>query len=324
VPVATVVPTPSVDATCRIVAGPVTFDVTIASTAQTFYIVDQLSEWAHTHPQYMRWASNVGLLSDREKLLLAQHREIRRRLHYGALDQTFATTLDPHAAVERAMRDKRLAPDDIVVEGRALETFGPLVRPLLDRRAQALEAFRTRLEGDVPKLSATLESLVAFVDARDVDVIPVFLVADPSDHGGGGGMNGGIAWIEVSDGEGSMKTFLFDAFGAVLRRRDQDMGDAARACGEGLDAETLNNAVLKAFSPGMTSAALSGRDELAASVASARAAKTPSTDGYLRSARFGLALRPILESAITRHGTFASFLTNVCPMWKAMQAEAWP
>ncbi len=93
-----------------------TFDVTIAPTAQTFYIVDQLSEWGHTHAQYVRWADDVGLLSDREKLLLAQHREIRRRSQYGAPDQSFATTLDPRAAVERAMRDKRLAPDDLVVE----------------------------------------------------------------------------------------------------------------------------------------------------------------------------------------------------------------
>lgn len=43
-PLATAAASPSVDATRRIVAGPVTFDVTIASTAQTFYIVDQLSE----------------------------------------------------------------------------------------------------------------------------------------------------------------------------------------------------------------------------------------------------------------------------------------
>lgn len=71
------------------------------------------------------------------------------------------------AAVERATRDKRLAPDDIVVEGRALETFGPLVRPLLERRARELVAFRARLEArDVALLSDRETLLTRRADRR--------------------------------------------------------------------------------------------------------------------------------------------------------------
>lgn len=310
--------------TRTIVSGPLTFEVSISMTAQTFYVIDELALGQASHPQYERWAAREGFLTDRGRALLEQHMAMRQRVGANTLERVFGTTLEPDAAMDRAASEAALSRDDLDVEARAFGTFGPFAKTLFARRAAALEAFREKLAVELPKLAATFDSLVTFAEAVQVGPIRVFLIGDPNDHGSGGGSNGNVWWVEVTDGSGSMGTLLFNAFGALLRHRDPEINTAATACGNGLDRAILGQAIIEAFAPGTTSISLTGEDELAGNVANARKWKTPVTDWHLRVSRFGLALRPILESSLARKKTFASFMANVCSMWTALQAEPWP
>jgi hypothetical protein len=83
--------------------GGMVLSVSKAPTAQTFHIVDQLSQWdAYTHDQYAGWAETTHLLDERDRELLQQHAEMRRKRGWGhGFEQTFLVDDSIESAVAK-------------------------------------------------------------------------------------------------------------------------------------------------------------------------------------------------------------------------------
>ena len=71
--------------------GGMVLSMSDAPTAQIFHIVDQLSQWdVYTHDQYVRWAKTTQLLNQRDRELLDQHAQMRKKRGWGhGFEQTF-------------------------------------------------------------------------------------------------------------------------------------------------------------------------------------------------------------------------------------------
>ena len=196
------------DRTQRIVVGPLTFDVTIARTAQVFYLVDQISNWTvHTHTQYAHWAEEQRILGDRERSLLEQHKHLREATRgYGPLESAFVSTLSIAAAADRARLDGILSAEDARTEASVLQGFEPIVKRYLDDAQPRLEAFCDRLKEQANTIGPFLSDVQAFAGTYTPLPIPLFVAFSPTP--GGGGYNGGIAWVEVGDSYSALDTFM--------------------------------------------------------------------------------------------------------------------
>ena len=304
--------------------GPLVFEVTIARTAQLFYFVDQICRWSpHSHEQYARWADQQHLLGDREGRLLEVHKRLRVAYGgWGALDQAFASTRTIREAASVAAAAGPLSKADADAEVRVLESFEPLLAPVIDEGQSRLAAFRHEIGEQATALGRVLADIQTFAETYTASPIPLFLVVDPVAGTGGGGYNGGIAWVEVGDVASAIGTLSHEAVHVVLRERRPDIGASAAACGEGLDDETLNEGITYAVFPGM---AYDGRhDPLAEDVEVARRRGRPATDPYVRDRRLGLALRPLLAATLASKSTLKSFFPKACAAWRSVAAEAWP
>jgi hypothetical protein len=304
--------------------GPVTYDVAIARTAQVFYVVDQISLWSsHSHRQYARWAEERHMLGDRERELLEAHKRLRAKTQgWGVLDRAFASPLEVHDASERAAREGVLDTADAEQERVVLEAFEPLLTPTLNDGRPRLEAFRDAMKERAATFGRVLTDVEAFAGTYTPVPIPLYLVFDPVPHTGGGGYNGGIAWVEIAEVPGALHTLMHETIHVIMRNRWHDIQVAASSCGTGLDGETLNEGIDYAISPGIIHD--DNGDPLASAVDTARKQGKPATDDYLRDERFGLALRPLLEQALERRETLSSFLPRACDAWRAVAAEPWP
>jgi hypothetical protein len=335
-PVCSVVPAPSpqvtsvpsVQATApspvarSIVVGPITFRTSVARVAQVFYIVDQLSEWsAWCHPQYKRWAEGRRLLGDEERALLADHKGLRST-GYGALDQAFYTDLDLDTAVARARDSHLMADAQLDTEHKVLAHFDRVLDPLLAEQRGTVLAFRDRMEVEAPQVGRVVSDLAAFAGVYVAQTLPLYLISNTDPRGGGGGYNGGF--MEVEAGQYSMQTLIHESFHLVLSHRQKEIANAAQRCGAGLDEEALHEGIAYALSPGILHDEDPGQDALQRLVDDDRRRAPPATNDYVRDHRFGLALRPELESGLSRKGTLAAFLGGVCVTGKALQKEPWP
>jgi len=302
--------------------GPVTFQVTIARTAQVFYLVDQISMWEpHYHEQYARWADEKHLVGPRERSLLETHKHLRSTSGgWGPLDQAFASTLSIREAASRAVTRGLLTQGDAEQERAVLEAFEPLLSRCLDEGQARLEGFRNLIGERALALARAFTDVQAFADTYTPLAIPLFLVSDPVEHTGGGGYNGGIVWVEV--GAGALDVLTHEAIHVVLRDRGRDVAATVGACGAGLDWETLNEGLDYAISPGILHEG--GGDPLGRAVDAARTRGRPATDPVVRNQRFGLALRPLVESALAHNGKLTEVLERACAVWRGVAAEAWP
>src|ERR1700722_3502358 len=234
--------------------GPVTFDVAIAETAQVFYVVDQLSLWSpHSHPQYAQWANEGHLvLGERERAALEAHRRIRSASRgWGALDRAFASTSSIGEAATHAVDSGTLTPQEANEERAVLETLEPLLSRAIADGQPRLQVFRDLVKQRASAVGRVLADLQAFAETYTPLPIPLFLVFDPVPHTGGGGYNGGVAWVEVNDTASAMGTLIHEAIHVVMHDRFGDIARSAASCGSGLDAETLNEGLDYAVSPGM-------------------------------------------------------------------------
>ena len=147
-------------------------------------------------------------------------------------------------------------------------------------------------------------------------------MTNPVGRSGGGGYNGGNAWVEVNNTLEAIDTFTHEAIHVVLRDRVRDIRATATACGAGLDRETLNEGLDYAISPGMFHEG--NGDPLGEAVDAARRRGQAATDQLVRDQRFGLALRPLLESALGRKEKLSAILPKACDAWRGVLAEPWP
>jgi len=303
----------------RIQAGPLLLDVYVSQTAARFHVVDQLSEWSYfSHRQYRR---DWGPLNDADQAMLAKHKAVRARHPWGrGLEQTFYTPLPLDEALRVGTDQGWLTPKEAVTEREVLLYFAPRVDALAAAQASALDAFRQRMRQELAQQVPILESFARFT-GNTPGLVPVFLLPDPDARNHGGGYNGGRLTIEVPTQEDAMPTALHELFHAFIDPSKSRLAAEAQGV-PGLDEETLNEGLAYAFSPGIVHAGPAAGDPLARLVAADRAAGKRLTDPYTRFRRFGLALRPLLQDALTDdRQTLTSFLPRAVAVWREIQGD---
>jgi hypothetical protein len=306
--------------------GPMTFAVRVSRSAQVLYITDQLSLWStNTHDQYAKWLAQRTPITEAEQQLLGEHARLRKATGYGPLERAFADT--PAATISlaaaRASQTGILSKLDAAREESVLTVIEVRVGPLIDEQDARLRAFREELSQHSQDVGRVLTDLGTFVGGvYEPHSIPLFLVANPDSRGGGGGYNGGVAWVEVGTPDTAKFTLEHEAFHIMLQRRTNDLDLAAATCGAGMSSHLLQEGIAYALAPGILHPP--GTQPLVSDVEQARANGHPSGDSMVQIERLALSVRPALEAALANHGDFQTFLQVACKCWVALSAEKWP
>lgn len=302
-------------------AGPLTCEVHISRTAHLFHVVDQLAEWSpYCHRQYGRHfgGDDGSLLSDEDRSMLDRHAAVRSERGWGAgLEQTFYTPLDLEAALKLGVEKKHLDEYQAKIEREVLTHFAPRVDKLLRAERPRLNAFAKRLKEYAPRLKdfATQASRL-FGDAKHT--LPIHLIANPADHDMGGGYNGERLTLEIPRKSDAFPTLLHEVFHAFLFPRMKELEKAAEGV-KGLDAQTMNEGLAYAISPGLFHNSGPKADPLALRVREYRAAGASLEDSYARFHMFGLALRPLVKEALEKEGeTFERLLPRAVDAWRVL------
>lgn len=310
--------TPSAD----VVMGQVTLRVSEAESAQVFHVVDQLSGWSEfCHAQYSRWAEANLRLTPEDRALLEQHAALRRARGWGrGFEQAFYVDATIAKATAGAAEAKLLTAAEITAEKKILSHFAPKLRPLLEAGREENLRLRGRLVQQQEALAQTMSKLAKFAERSGAVVIPVFLIPNPEPGNSGGGFNGGRLVLETQATPDPMPTLLHEVFHAVLEARSADLANAATQV-NGLDQQTLNEAIAYAFSPGLLGSNAEGVDELADGLAGdVLRGKTP-TDAYLRFKLFAILLRPMLREALDKGEPLTVFLPRAIMKLKKFPAN---
>ncbi len=304
-----------------VVAGPLTIEVHVSETAHLFHVVDQLSGWSpYCHAQYRRAfeGAAMGGLSGEDRAMLRRHAEVRGvRGWGGGLEQAFYTDLGLELALKAGVAAGHLSPEQAEVERAVFDHFRDRVARLIREQASTLDRFRDRIEADREPLAAFAAWASRFFGGAKV-VVPVYLIANPSEDDIGGGFNGGRLTLEVPTRGDAYPSFLHELFHAFTATAGDDLRRAAEGVA-GLDAETLNEGLAYALAPGLRHAGGKDADPLRARVAADLAAGRPLSDRYARYNRFGLALRPLLREALDDPSrTIGTFLPRAVDAWKSL------
>lgn len=300
----------------RIVVGSLRLDVYISRTATLFHVVDQLSEWNYyCHRQYGR---AFAPLSDADRAVLEKHKVVRAAHPWGkGLEQTFYSPLPLEAALQNGIAQGWLTADEAAAEQAALLCFAPRIDALLSAQSGALVAFREQLRRELESRAPVIAEFARFT-GQSPDTVPVYLLPNPDASSMGGGYNGGRLTIEVPTAADAVPTALHELFHAFLDTRRSDLESAVVGV-PGLDAETLNEGLAYAFSPGLVHRGPTDDDPLAKTVGEEFAAGKPSSDAFTRHNRYALALRPLLKDALSdERQTLNTFLPRAIDVWRAL------
>src|SRR5262245_40960954 len=173
--------------------GGMVLSVSDAPTAQIFHIVDQLSQWdVYTHDQYARWAKTTQLLDQRDRELLEQHAQMRKKRGWGhGLEQTFMVDDSIEDAAAKGIAAQFLSAAEANTERDILLRFAPKLEPLLRQRQAEIVALQRQLVAEKARLTPLITQLARFAEVKNPPVVMVFLVSNAEEHNGGGGANGG-------------------------------------------------------------------------------------------------------------------------------------
>ena len=143
--------------------------------------------------------------------------------------------------------------------------------------------------------------------------MPVFLIANPDESGGGGGANGGRLVVEVPSPD-PVSFLVHEILHVVLASDAATIREAAASAG--ISGQTLNEAIAYAFAPGLTGEA--DRDLLAEGLAGYVIRGTPATDPYVQYYTMATAICPLLRVSIDEGESRcvkASHSDNWSTMW---------
>ena len=300
----------------RLEVGSLRLDVHISRTAALFHVVDQISEWSYyCHRQYGR---AFAPLSDADRAMLEKHKGVRKQHSWGeGLEQTFYSPLPLEAALQNGVAQGLLSADEAVTERDVLLHFAPRIDALLTAQSDALAAFRERLRHELASRAEVIAQFARFT-GKWPDPVPVYLLPNPDARDMGGGYNGGRLTVEIPTAADAVPTTLHEIFHAFLHTRSRDIDSAVIGI-PGLDAETLNEGLAYAFSPGLVHGDPADGDPLAKTVGQHYAEGKPLSDGFTRSNRFGLALRPLLKEALAdERQSLTTFLPRAIDVWQAL------
>jgi hypothetical protein len=169
--------------------GGMVLSLSDAPTAQTFHIVDQLSQWdIYTHDQYLRWAEATHFLDQGDKELLHQHAEMRKKRGWGhGFEQTFLVDDSIEDAAAKGIAAQFLSAAEANTERDILLHFAPKLEPLLRQRRVEIVALEQQLVAEQARLTPLMVQLAHFAEVTKTPTVLVFLVANSEDHNGGGG-----------------------------------------------------------------------------------------------------------------------------------------
>ncbi len=296
-------------------AGPLQLNIYISRTAHLFHAVDQISQWSEfCHRQYIQYFEGLdGGLSKDDKDLLAQHCAIRKVRGWGqGLEQTFYTSFELDSALAFGVKEGHLTKEEAETERRILTHFQQRVERLMLEELVTLNRFAQKLLAQEPNITAFANDTSQFVGGVKL-TIPVYLIANPNERTCGGGFNGGRLTLEIARNYDMYPNFLHELFHAFIKTK-QNAIESAAASAPGLDAETLSEGLVHAYSPGIIHTGDS--DQLLSTVARFMSQGSSLDDSYTRFNEYGLALRPLLKEALSdkRH-TLEAFLPRATDAW---------
>ena len=297
-----------------IVAVPLTLEVSISWTTNLFHIVDQISDWDEAaHKQYQRYYKE---LSGKDRLLLEEYAVIRRGYGWqGGMEMTFYTNAPFNQAIETGIQAGHLSREHAEKIKNVLLHFAPRVRKLFNQEKPYLEAYVNFIKKDKPYLNKFFTQISEFCCKGNPITVPVFLIANPSKGGGGGGTSRGKVVVEVPSqfNGGRHSTLYHEVVHAFFRPSYTLIRDTAAGV-DGLDGEGLNEAITYAIE-GLIN---NGRDLLVLAVWRDFAARKPLVS-YTRNNRFGLALRPLIRRALNdKTQSLETFLPKAADAWRVM------
>jgi hypothetical protein len=294
------------------------FVITVSDsvTAETFHVVDMLSDWepASTHRAYLRWTRDKRPLSDDDRQLLKRHAEMRKARGWGhGFEQAFLVDDDIDVASARAIDTGLLSADEANTEKIILQHFVPVLAPLRDQSRTSIGIFKDRLATEHDRLAPLVAKLIRFSGITDTIRVPVFLVSNSEQASGGGEANGGRIIVEVP-GPDPLGMLLHESFHVLLAGRAADLRRAAEDAG--LSFGVVNEAFAYALAPGLTDDA-KPIDGLFENLARNVRRGTPASDSYVQAYIAAGLMRPILRLALERGDSLSDVLTQCVEKWRS-------
>jgi hypothetical protein len=300
----------------RLDLGGLVLSVSDAPTAQIFHIVDQLSQWdVYTHKQYVRWAETTNLLDQRDRELLQQHAELRKKRGWGhGFEQTFLVDDSIENAAANGIAAQFLSKEEANTERDLLLHFAPKLQALLRQRQAEIAAFEEQLVAEQVRLTPLIIKLARFAEVKNPPTVTVFLVANTEERNGGGGANGGRLVVEVPLPD-AMGTLLHESLHRLLEPQRAAIQSAAEAAA--LDFTMLNEGIAYALYPGITADIEQG-DRLIEELVRMQLRGTPASDRYLQFHLVAAVIRPLLRAALADDERITTFLPKATAKWRSV------
>jgi hypothetical protein len=296
--------------------GGMVLSVSDAPTAQTFHIVDQLSQWdIYTHSQYVRWAETTQLLGQRDRELLRQHAEMRKKRGWGhGFEQTFLVDASIENAAANGIAAQFLSPTEANTERDILLHFAPKLEPLLRQRHAGIVALQQQLVAEQSRLTPLMVQLARFAEVKNPPVVMVFLVANTEEHNSGGGAYGGRVVVEVPSAD-AIGTLLHESLHQLLEPQKESIRSAAEAAA--LEYTDLNEGIAYALYPGIIADNEQG-DHLVEELVRMQLRGTAASDSFLKFNQIAAVIRPLLRAALAHNKTLTTFLPEATAKWRSI------
>jgi hypothetical protein len=196
--------------------------------------------------------------------------------------------------------------------------FAPKLQPRLRQGQAKIAALEEQLVAEQARLTPLMVQLSRFAQVKEPPIVPVFLVANPEEHNGGGGAYGGRLVVEVP---------LLDAIGTLLHESLHQLldpqKDLIRSAAEAaaLDYTVLNEGIAYALYPGIMADNEQG-DRLVQLLVRMQLSGTPASDPFLKFDQVAAVIRPLLRAALANNETIAAFLPETTAKWHSVAARS--
>jgi hypothetical protein len=219
--------------TVLILAAPVqlktqnlTIVVSNSELAQWFHVVDHASTWSpFSHKQYRAmFAQDAGVSSD-DADVLAAYASVRKQLGYGLLERSFYAERSLDEAL--ALLSKELDGNSVAIVRRAMLHFKDRVLPFLRSKQSVLLKHQKKIAAqrtEIEKFAALAEQ---FFHCGPT-IQSVFLIPSVDANRGGGGANGGVLTIEVSEDQPPLDILIHETWHALGECQKPIMIEAAK------------------------------------------------------------------------------------------------
>jgi hypothetical protein len=232
------------------------------------------------------------LLDQRDRELLQQHAELRKKRGWGrGFEQTFLVDDSIENAAAKGIAAQVLSMEEANTERDLLLHFAPKLQSLLRQRQAEIAAFEEQLVAEQVRLQPLIVKLARFAEVKNPPIVTVFLVANTEERNGGGGANGGRLVVEVPLPD-AMGTLLHESLHRLLEPQRAAIQSAAEAAA--LDFTMLNEGIAYALYPGIT-ADIDQGDRLIEELVRMQLRGTPASDRYLQFHLVAAVIRPLLR-----------------------------